>query len=68
MRKLVAVVAFSTVLAAPAFAQQANGRQDHRASQSQLSTVHPYAADRYVVPQYENNNNTNPDFQLGGER
>jgi hypothetical protein len=52
MKKLLVVVALGTVLAAPAFAQQApNARQSAAASHQQWS-----------------NNNTNPDFQLGGER
>jgi hypothetical protein len=70
MRKFLAIVALGTVLAAPAFAQQANGRQEYRTFQNQSSSrVHPYAADRYnTATQYENNNNANPDFQLGGER
>jgi Ni/Co efflux regulator RcnB len=70
MKKFLAIVALGTVLAAPAFAQQAaNGRQDNRAFHQQSSSrVHPYSADRYTAPQYENNNNANPDFQLGGER
>jgi hypothetical protein len=65
-KKFLAFVALATLLAAPAFAQQASGRHDNR--QQSSSSVHPYAADRYAAPQYETNNNANSDFQLGGER
>jgi opacity protein-like surface antigen len=68
MKKFLAIVALGTVLAAPAFAQQApNGRQDAQTSAGQWSSrVHTYAPDHYTAPRYEYNNNTNPDFQLGG--
>jgi Ni/Co efflux regulator RcnB len=67
MKKFLVIVALGTVFAAPAFAQQAaNGRQDNRALHQQSSSR--VSADRYTAPQYENNNNANPDFQLGGER
>jgi hypothetical protein len=69
MKMFLAIAALGIVLAAPAFAQQASVRQENRAfNQQSSSRVHPYTADRYTVPQYENNNNANPDFQLGGER
>jgi hypothetical protein len=66
MKKLLAVVALGTVLAAPAFAQQAPRQDDHAFHQQSSSRLHPYAADRYTAPGYEYNNNLNPDFQLGG--
>jgi hypothetical protein len=63
--KTLLAVALCGVLAGPAFAQQGHvSRQDPGSSWS--SRVHPYAADRYAAPQYEHNNNENPDFQLGG--
>jgi hypothetical protein len=65
MKELFFLVAVATVLAAPAFAQNAPTRQDNRAWSS---SVHPYAAGYYTRPQYEHNNNANPDFQLGGDR
>jgi Ni/Co efflux regulator RcnB len=66
MKKLLSIVALGTVLAAPAFAQQApSARQD---AQTWSSRVHPYAAEHYTRPQYEYNSNSNPDFQLGGSR
>jgi hypothetical protein len=52
MKKLLILVALGAVLAAPAFAQQAPNAR-HSAGASQ----HQWS-----------NNNTNPDFQLGGER
>jgi hypothetical protein len=65
MKKLFAIVAFGTVFAAPAFAQQVpNGRQD---AQPWSSRVHPYAADYYARSGNENKN-LNPDRQLGGDR
>jgi hypothetical protein len=68
MKKLLAIIALGTVLAAPAFAQQApNARQDAQRSGSEWSSrVHSYAPDHYSPPRYEYNNNANPDFQLGG--
>jgi hypothetical protein len=65
MKRLLAIVALGTVLAAPAFAQQVpNGRQD---AQTWSSRVHPYAADFYARPGNENKN-LNSDRQLGGDR
>jgi hypothetical protein len=64
MKKLFFLVALASVLAAPAFAQHAP-RQDNL---TWSSSVHPYAAGYYTRPQYEHNNNANPDFQLGGDR
>jgi hypothetical protein len=52
MKKLLVLVALGGVLAAPAFAQQAPNARQHAATSQ---------------PQWSNNN-TNPDFQLGGER
>jgi hypothetical protein len=52
MKKLLVLVALGTVLAAPAFAQRAPNARQS-AAESQ--------------PQWSNNN-TNPDFQLGGDR
>jgi hypothetical protein len=66
MKKLLVIAALGTVLAAPAFAQQApNARRDVRAPQQEWSSkVHVYAPD-YYVPQY-GNQTANPDFQLSG--
>jgi hypothetical protein len=53
--KLLAVLAFATATAAPAFAQQApSARRD--------------AADTPQWSRQTSNNNANPDFQLGGDR
>jgi hypothetical protein len=69
MKKFFAIVALGTVLAAPAFAQQApSAHQAGRTAHPQYTTrVHPYEPEVYQRPRYENNN-LNPDFQLGGER
>ncbi len=62
---LLAIIALGTVLAAPAFAQAPNAReQAARADWS--SRVHVYAPDYYA--RSRGNNSTNPDFQLGGDR
>jgi hypothetical protein len=69
MKTLLAFVALATGIAAPAFAQPTRkGHTNVRAPrQEQSSIVHPYAADHhYPHPQYDYNNNANPDFQLGG--
>ena len=65
-KKLLVIAALGTLLAAPAFAQQApNARRDAQAPRLDWSSrVHVYAPD-YYVPQY-GNPNTNPDFQLNG--
>jgi hypothetical protein len=63
--KLLAVVVVASVIAAPAFAQVQNGRDDGaRAGWS--SRVHVYAPEFYARP--NGNDNTNPDYQLGGGR
>jgi opacity protein-like surface antigen len=69
MKKLIAIVALGTVLATPAFAQQApDSSQGIRGWQLQgTGRVHPYAAEHYQRHQ-QGNSNMNPDFQLGGER
>jgi Ni/Co efflux regulator RcnB len=65
MKKLLAILALSTVFAAPAFAQQApNARQD---DQTWSSRVHVYTPDHYAPPGNANKN-LHPDFQLGGDR
>jgi Ni/Co efflux regulator RcnB len=68
MKKLLVIVALGTVLAAPAFAQQAsNARQDPQMSQHQwLSRVHVYAPDYYTP--WHGNESVNPDFQSGSTR
>jgi hypothetical protein len=63
MKKLLAIVALGTVIAAPAFAQrEPNTDYRVRSPQQQRSTVPPGGI------YYERNNNLNPDFQLSGER
>jgi hypothetical protein len=64
MKKLLVLVAFGTVLAAPAFAQRDPNDPNvhHRARAAQRSTIPPGGI------YYERNNNLNPDFQLGSER
>jgi hypothetical protein len=62
MERILAIAAVGTVLAAPAFAQQApSARQDW------ASRVHVYAPE-YYAPRHESRN-PSPDYQLGsGER
>jgi hypothetical protein len=69
MRTLLAFVALATGIAAPAFVQPTRRGHTHVRAlrQEQSSIVHTYAADRhYPHPQYDYNNNVNPDFQMGG--
>ena len=72
MRKLLAVVALATLVAAPAFAQQVpGGRHEGRtARQERSQRVIPYApsAPDIYYGRQERNENLNPDFQLGGDR
>jgi hypothetical protein len=72
MKKLLAVVALTTVVAAPALAQQApSGRHEGRAARQERSQrVIPYgpSAPDIYYGRLPLNNNANPDFQLGGER
>jgi hypothetical protein len=62
---LIAVFALGTVLAAPAFAQAPNAREE-AARVDWSSRVHVYAPDYYA--RSRRNSNTNPDFQLSGDR
>jgi hypothetical protein len=64
MKIVLAIVALGSVLAAPAFAQQApTVRQDWS------SRVHVYAPEHYAPRHDARNANANPDYQLGsGER
>ena len=67
MKKVLVVAALGTVLAAPAFAQQApNARRDVQRHREWSSRVHVYAPE-YYQPQY-GNQNADPDFQLSGTR
>jgi hypothetical protein len=69
MKTLLALVALAIGITAPAFAQATRKGHTHVRAlrQEQSSIVHPYAADHhYPHPQYDYNNNANPDFQLGG--
>jgi hypothetical protein len=68
MKKLLVIVALGTVLAAPAFAQQApNTRHDAQTSHQQWSSrVHVYAPDYYEA--WHGNQNLNPDFQSSYSR
>jgi hypothetical protein len=69
MKTLLAIVALATGIAVPAFAKPIRTGQTHvrASSQEHSPIVHPYAADHhYPHPQYDYNNNANPDFQLGG--
>jgi opacity protein-like surface antigen len=65
MKKLLAIAALGAVLAAPAFAQAPNAREE-AARAGWSSRVHVYAPD-YYAPRHENKY-ANPDFQLGGGR
>jgi len=59
MKTLLVLATLGTLVAAPAFAQQAaNARQDAGASYLQRSSTYAY----------ERNGNVNRDFQLGGSR
>jgi hypothetical protein len=68
IKKLLVIVALTTALVAPAFAQQApNARQDAQTARQQWSSrVHVYAPDYYES--WHRNQNANPDFQLGYSR
>jgi hypothetical protein len=58
MERILAIAAVGTVLASPAFAQQApSARQDW------TSRVHVYVPE-YYAPRHESRN-LNPDYQLG---
>lgn len=63
--KLLAIVVLSAALAAPAFAQSPNCR-DEPSRGEWSSRVHVYAPDFYA--RSHGNNSTNPDYQLGGDR
>jgi len=65
MKKLLAIVALGTFMAAPAFA----AKQAPYSSQGQhqgAAPVHTSSVD--IVQRQQGNNNLNPDFQLSGER
>ena len=63
--KLFAALAFATAVAAPAFAQQApNARRDANAAAYAAAAA---VQQRQWSRQWQNNN-LNPDFQLGGDR
>jgi hypothetical protein len=70
MKTILVLVALSSLVAAPAFAQRAPNASTEVQSvhQQRLYRVHPYAADLPdVYPHSQQlNNNLNPDFQLGG--
>jgi hypothetical protein len=67
MKKVLVVAALGTVLAAPAFAQQANARSDAQVPHREWSSrVHVYAPE-YYQRQY-GNQNADSDFQLSGTR
>jgi hypothetical protein len=65
MKKLLAIAALGAALAAPAFAQAPNTR-DESARADWSSRVHVYAPETYA--RSRGNTNTNPDYQLGGDR
>ncbi len=65
MKKLLAIAALGAVLTAPAYAQAPNTR-DESARADWPSRVHVYAPETYA--RSRGNANTNPDFQLGGDR
>jgi len=60
--KLLSVLVLGTALAAPALAQQAPNARRNAAAAAAAEMLH------YQRPHQWQNNNTNPDFQLGGER
>jgi hypothetical protein len=64
--KFLAVLALGTALAAPAFAQQVPPRRDVTTAAGAAAAA--AAALQYRGSQQGHNSNTNPDFQLGGER
>jgi hypothetical protein len=66
MKTLFALLAFAIVGAAPASARPARTAHLHASRQERPSMVHPHDANAYQRPWIEENNNLNPDFQLGG--
>jgi hypothetical protein len=65
MKNLLAITALGAVLAAPALAQTPNNR-DESARAGWASRVHVYTPETYA--RSHGNSNTNPDYQLGGDR
>jgi hypothetical protein len=65
--KTLLAVALAVSIAVPAVALPTHKGPSRAPRQEQPSIVHFYAAERhYPHPQYDYNNNVNPDFQLGG--
>lgn len=66
MKKLLAIIAVSTAVAAPAIAQPASHARANAYYQDRSPMVNMYGAEHYQRrPSYED---VNPDFQLGGNR
>jgi hypothetical protein len=64
--KLLAVLAFATAVAAPAFAQQApHARRD---AYDAAAAAYANAVRQHEWSRQSTNPNLNPDFQLGGDR
>jgi hypothetical protein len=67
--KLFVVLALGTALAAPALAQQApNARRDTYDAAAAAAYAAGVAAQQRQGQRQWQNNNLNPDFQLGGDR
>ncbi len=66
MKKLLAIIAVSTAVAAPAVAQPASHARAHAYYQDQSPMVNVYGAEHYQRRQSQED--INPDFQLGGNR
>jgi hypothetical protein len=65
--KLLAVLAFASAIAAPAFAQQVPRARGDAYDAAAATYAAAVAAQHRSSPQWQNNN-LNPDFQLGGDR
>jgi hypothetical protein len=69
--KILTVLTLATAIAAPALAKAPHARRDGTAAAVAAIVAAAAAADgplRYESPYRWQNNNLNPDFQLGGDR
>jgi hypothetical protein len=66
--KFLVVLAFATAVAAPAFAQQAPRARGDAYDAAAAAYAAAVAAQQRQWSRQWQNNNLNPDFQLGGDR